>query len=200
MAANAEGPWPWGSGLLALLCLGLGLAPEALQALLEYRPEALQRGELWRLAGAHFAHYSPGHAAANAVVLLAAGGHIEPRLGARRLLALALVCALAISLALWLGVPEMARYRGASGVATMFLVLALLELRRGSGAMIRAFAAGLLALVAGAVLAHALGFAGLPGSLPPGVRSAWQAHVLGAALALLPWIAGRCPAQQRNPT
>jgi rhomboid family GlyGly-CTERM serine protease len=180
---NAQRDWAW----LALLCLLPALLPAAGQTWLEYRREAVLGGEIWRLWSGHVVHYSARHALLDglaasilALALARAGAGWGPL---PRLLLIAPI----LSLVLLLAVPDMAVYRGASGLgmALAGMLLRVLATERPEWRV--GLVAVALALL-GKMLMDALGL--VPGwsSLPHGVRVAWQAHAAGLALG---WLAGR---------
>lgn len=170
--------------LFAALCLGACLLPPDWQALLDYRPGAIDQP--WRLIGAHLVHWSPAHALGNAAVLVVACRMLERQLGRVTLALLLLAGALAIDAALWLGAPHMLAYRGASGLVAM--LLALLVLTRVCAERRAAAALACIALAGLAALAQAGGVAA--STLPEGVQSAWQAHLAGVLAAILALRAG----------
>lgn len=161
-------------------CLLLGVAFPSLAPYLAWDRDALLMGQLWRLWTGHLVHFSPSHAAADALVLVAAGLVVEPWLGARRMAALLLAGAAAISLGLLAAAPALAEYRGASGLGIMTVTLAgaLAWRRRPRARPVLALGALLLGakLLYDGMADQAL-FAGLPAQ----VGVAWQAHLLGAA-------------------
>jgi rhomboid family GlyGly-CTERM serine protease len=128
--------------VLALPALLVQLAPGAAERL-EYDRDRLAAGELWRLATCHFTHWSPEHLFwdLGAVVLLAA---CCSRFGMQRLTAALCSADLAVSLAVWIALPSMSRYRGLSGLASaLFALLAVSVWReaREGGRPALAFAA-----------------------------------------------------------
>ena len=112
---------------LSALALLVMLLPPDWQNLLEYQPRAIGEGELWRLLSGHLVHLGWEHLAMN----LAGCGLIWALLlGAESdsncALTLFLV-ALGASLGLYFLSPEVAWYRGLSGVLHGLLIWALLR-------------------------------------------------------------------------
>jgi len=172
------------STVLALAALALVYAPAALGDALAYDRLAILSGQLWRLWSGHLVHFSAQHGITDAAALFLIGAVLEPLIGTRRLcLALSWGAAL-IALALLLGLPEMAHYRGLSGLDVMMAVMALCALWQQ-----RVFPRyWLLVLAALLVLKTATEACGMtPGvsTLPHGIISVWQAHALGALCGVL---------------
>lgn len=175
--------WP---GLLVLL---LAAMPEGVQALLAWDRAAIGAGAWWRLWSGHVVHFGWLHAAADGGVLLAAAlcaprAMSGPRTGRLSVLGLVLAPVL-LSAVLWVALPGMAAYRGASGLAAMAVVavcVAWLRVAPGRGPARTLAAVGLLALF-GKILVEAMG-GPAGGVLPPGVVVAWPAHAVGALLGL----------------
>lgn len=167
------------STLTALACVALALWPEPMLDFLAYQRHAVLAGEIWRLWTAHLVHFSPSHALADAIVLLAMGALAEPVVGVRRMLLALAIGAPLISLGLLWGASAMLEYRGASGMAVMAAVVAGAVMWREGGAWKVAIAvAGSTFLVK--MVAEAAGGAVRIDILPAGVSVAWQAHLLGA--------------------
>jgi len=172
------------STVLALAALALVYAPAALGDALAYDRLAILSGQLWRLWSGHLVHFSAQHGITDAVALFLIGAVLEPLIGTRRLcLALSWGAAL-IALALLLGLPELAHYRGLSGLDVMMAVMALCALwqQRIFPRYWIAVLATLLVLKTGC---EALGIALGGTSLPAGITVMWQAHALGAACGIL---------------
>jgi rhomboid family GlyGly-CTERM serine protease len=177
--------------LWALIGAALIVLLQALPAgeALEYR-RALLAAEPWRLLSGHLVHLNWTHALVNAAAWVVLARLFAPELDARRQALCMLLAALFVSAALALVCPEIAWYRGASGVlhalyfagATAMLRAALSAPRR---ALPLAFAA---ALVAGGWIKVALE---IPrGALTPyadwlGAPTVPQAHLAGAVIATL---------------
>ena len=102
--------------LIAVLCVGLGLGGDAVRAWGRYEREALELGEHWRLATAHFVHLGWGHLLMNVAALLLLGALFDDLLKPLEWLTAALVSAAAIDLGLYLWQRDVAWYVGLSGV------------------------------------------------------------------------------------
>ncbi|MCP8898948.1 rhombosortase [Gilvimarinus xylanilyticus] len=113
---------------LAILTLPLGVLHEAVNPSLQYDPQAIRSGEIWRLLTAHIVHLSAIHAALN----LAALGLMMYGFGQSRstpsLAFCALVSALTISLSLFFWQPQVSYYVGLSGVLHGLFLFMLLPL------------------------------------------------------------------------
>lgn len=169
--------WP------ALLVFFAASLPEPLQAWLAWERQAILAGEVWRLWSGHFVHYGAPHALSNGLSLLVLGiclPHVTGRAIARCLL----LAPVLISLALLALAPQLATYRGASGLValllTMLAVSALRTVRQ------RLWGGLLLAALAVKLTLEALGLA-IGTSLPDTVAVVWQAHAAAALLGLL-WV------------
>ncbi len=129
-ASRAPGSGLWVSAPLSVLAGWLYLSPE-LAGRLEYDRTAIAAGELWRLLTGHWTHWSGEHLFWDLLVFAVAAALWE-RLGRRRRLLACLLCsALAISLALWVLLPQVALYRGLSGLdCALVTALAAESIRR----------------------------------------------------------------------
>lgn len=143
--------------LLGLPALVPAIRPGA-AGWLEYDRGRIAAGEVWRVVTCHWTHWSADHLLwdLGAFVVLTA---LCWRLGRARTLAAIAAAALLIPLALWLVTPDLARYRGLSGLdSALFVLLAAGLLRREAVAGRRRtvkLAAGLLAVFAAKVLFEA---------------------------------------------
>jgi rhomboid family GlyGly-CTERM serine protease len=158
--------------------LGIALASWLAPASLEYERAAILRGEVWRLITGHLTHWSPDHLRWDLVAFVALGLVCERR---GRLLfgGVLAATALAVSLVLLLGCPEVVAYRGLSAVASalwfwaaliiaerrltlafvllaVFLGKVLIELSTGSSI----FASGIDVLPSVHLIGAAIGFCG----------------------------------------
>jgi rhomboid family GlyGly-CTERM serine protease len=109
---------------------------------------AVEAGELWRLLTGHLTHWSIEHLGWDLLVFAAVGIMLE-RGGERALfLRCTLSSAILISLAVWFLQPEMASYRGLSGIdCALVTVLATSLLRRALAAGRRGLAIGVAAVL-----------------------------------------------------
>lgn len=172
--------WP-----LAVLGVGLGLAwaPAGVPVALEWHRGALQDGQWWRLWTGHAVHFSTSHAMSDLVPLALLVAWAQARWGSAMLLLALCLSAAVVSLGLWWMVPDMQQYRGAS-VWVTFLGVALGLQAGWQRPEWRWALLGVALLAAAKTLADIDGGSGLASTLPPGVDVAWEAHLLGAALAL----------------
>ncbi len=145
---------------------------------------ALADGELWRLWTGHWVHFSTSHLLWNLAVLLPVGTWLE-RVRPGLLWRQVLIATPLISCAILVSEPALQTYGGLSGLATGVVVLLALHQLRTAGPS-RWLWAGVLALIAakigGEVVSGRTGFVGYDSST---VRTAWSAHVAGAAAALV---------------
>ncbi len=123
-------------------------------------------------------HYSVAHAVLDGLSCLVLALGLQRAGNGRGLLLRIAVIAPALALAMLFAVPEMAVYRGASGVAMALLAALWLTLWRARPC----WRSGLLVLAAAVLLkiaADALGLAFTTSSLPAGIWIAWQIHLAG---------------------
>jgi rhomboid family GlyGly-CTERM serine protease len=176
---------PYATSVVVLACLVLAANPQANP--LAFDREAIFAGEVWRLWSGHFVHFSFQQLILDAGALFLVGAVVEREFGPRFIAVMLLFGMPSISIGLLLVAPDLAYYRGASGVVMLLaffvanafwvsqprlrVILAIL----GSGLFVKAVldAAGLVSDVSG---------------LPEGVKVAWQAHVLGAGIG---WASAR---------
>jgi rhomboid family GlyGly-CTERM serine protease len=121
---------------IALICLALGFGEDAARAWGEYRREAIEGGEWWRILSAHFVHLGWGHLWLNLAALLLIAMLLEETLSMTEWVATTLVAALAIDLGLYLWNNDVKWYVGLSGVLHGYVAVAamrLLEERPGLG-------------------------------------------------------------------
>lgn len=184
--------WPAarpGLALLALCLLPL-LLPEAAIARLEYRRDAILAGEVWRLWSAHCVHYSVAHAVLDGLVCLILATGLQLAGQGRNLLPRLAVIAPLLTLTLLSAVPEMAFYRGASGVAMALLAATWLGLWRSQARWRPWLLVSALALLL-KLMSDALDLNTFPASLPAEIKVAWQIHLAGLGCGLLFWWRGR---------
>ena len=175
----------WPATALALVCLALGALPDV--SALAYDRQAILAGEVWRLWTGHWVHFSTQQLFLDISTLVLAAAVAQREFGPlfiTRILALGMP---AISIGLLLVAPELAYYRGASGVVMMlaFAAGAAFWSRRPG---LRAILIMLGLLAATKAVLDAAGFASGLSGLPAGVQVAWQAHVLGAGMG---WASAR---------
>lgn len=160
------------------------MASAAVAELLEFDRHAILAGEIWRLWTGHLVHYSARHALIDGVTALVAGAIALPALGWRRLCLTLTLAMPVISAGLLLIAPDCLYYRGASGIAVLLVVLAARVLWPRADPIARGALLLLAVALLGKIAAEALGYAAPWSDLPADVRVVWQAHLLGAVLAL----------------
>jgi rhomboid family GlyGly-CTERM serine protease len=178
--------------LAGLAVLGF-LVPGA-EAWLEFDRTALAGGQLWRLLTGHWAHWSWEHLGWDVLAFAVLGGACE-RDSRGRFLACLGGSALAVSLAVWWGLPGMARYRGLSGVDSALFVLLAVSLMQRAGAS-RRLMVGAWALVG--FLAK-LAWEGATGGalfVGDGVGPVPLAHLAGASVG---FVVGTAECWSREP-
>ncbi len=115
----------------------------------EYDREALAAGQLWRVVGCHWTHWSFDHLAWDLLafaVLVLIGWSRSPR----RSLAVLALSTVAIPLVVFIALPEMALYRGLSGIdSALFMLVALVKLRDALAARRGGVALAVAFLIAG---------------------------------------------------
>lgn len=154
------------------------------------RSAILARGEVWRVFSGHMAHWTPGHLLWDLLAFAALGAAVE-RIGRGLLACTLILSSLAVSLPLLFD-PELAFYRGLSGVdSALFALLLVLHgfYRRQTSSRAWGLPLVLLALFLGkSAYEFATGetlFVAPSGTFTPSP----EAHLLGAATGAL---AGFC--------
>lgn len=134
--------------LLAGAAMCLQCSPAALEWL-EYDRAAIAGGELWRVVTGHLTHVSWDHLLWDAAALVVLGALCERE--QRRAFAVCVgVTAVALSACLWIAMPDLANYRGLSGIdSAVFVFLAVLLLRESLAAGENWWSAGILAVLCG---------------------------------------------------
>lgn len=174
---------PWVLAV-ALLCLTLSLwsGGEAVAVLLEYDRSRILAGQTWRLLTGNAVHVSTAHVVSNAAGLLLIAV-TAARLRVAVPFVLPVVCALAVGGGLLVLAPDVAGYRGLSGMLCGLLAFVLGRAAIGGD---RA-ATGLLVGFGALLLVQAVSGRGLLPGLDVDVIV--EAHALGAlaGVAALPW-------------
>ncbi|MEE9218724.1 MAG: rhombosortase [Acidobacteriota bacterium] len=169
----------------------LALLP-GLDGALEYNRDAVESGELWRLLSAQSVHWTSRMAIADLGVLLAVGSWVEIR--SRRLALVTLITGgLLVGLGLHFLIPNLAHYRGSSGLASALFIVVVLDLASNSSRKwARPLAVVTLCLFVLKLLWELrTGLAIAAGPLLPGVTVVPQVHLLGGLAGLLAFIAHR---------
>jgi len=170
------------------MLLGVSLVasvPHVADAIQYERSEVLS-GETWRLLTGQIVHWSWGMTCADLGTIALAGGWLETRSRRLAVSAAALSAAL-VAVALLVARPDVAFYRGASGIAVGLTVAAALELARaGPSRWLRRAGAALFALLLVKAAAEMItGASFLPGTLPEGIALVPETHLAGAAGGIL---------------
>jgi rhomboid family GlyGly-CTERM serine protease len=114
---------------LFLSVAALILLLPAVVAPLQYDRAAIADGEVWRLFSGHWVHSSFDHFFWDVLAFGCLGAACELR-DRRQFLVCVVVSAIAISLTIWLVLPEMSVYRGLSGIDSALFGLLFVELLR----------------------------------------------------------------------
>lgn len=175
------------AGSALILLLQAAGAPIGMS--LEYRRDAIA-SEPWRLLTGHLVHLGWLHVLLNCAAWLAVANLYRHELGARRQLALLVASSLLISVALLLWEPQLAWYRGLSGVLhALFCAGAVLWICPPGGDETRSRGRWLAwALLAGGwlkVLAESAGGARFSPASWLDAPVATRAHLYGAAAGTL---------------
>lgn len=176
---------PYATSVVVLVCLVLVANPQPTP--LAFDRHAIFAGEVWRLWTGHFVHFSFQQLILDVSALFLVGAVVEREFGQRSIVLVVLLGMPAISLGLLLLAPELAHYRGASGVVMLlaFVVGHTFWVRQPRLRVILAIL-GLGLLVKAAL--DAAGLVSDMSGLPDSVQVAWQAHVLGAGIG---WASAR---------
>jgi rhomboid family GlyGly-CTERM serine protease len=166
--------------------------PEPVPAHLALAPQAIFAGEWWRLWTGHFVHFSAPHAIAGLSVILFCGLYVEKACSARAYVVFWLLTPALLSCLLLLTVPDLAEYRGASGLATTLAVIFGLVLWREQPRLrLILLLLGILFAFKTTLEVFQLPFNIVIVNLPSDIQTIWQVHVLGALLGIL-WYFGMC--------
>ena len=145
---SAGGRLPGVSLLLAGAAVCLQCSPAALEWL-QYDRAAIAGGELWRIMTGHLIHASWNHLLWDAAALVVLGAICE-REQRRSFVACLAASAIALSLCLWTTMPDLAIYRGLSGIdSAVFVFLAVVLLRQSLAAGQKWWSAGIVTVLCG---------------------------------------------------
>lgn len=139
---------PYVSLLLTAVALGVHFSPTA-QEWLEYDRSALAAGQWWRIVTCHLTHCSLDHLVwdVGALVVLGFLCEVDDR---RRFVRCGGLTAVCIPAALWFLKPEVATYRGLSGIdSALFVLLAVSLLKESLAAGRTAWAAATILVLCG---------------------------------------------------
>lgn len=173
-----------------------------LEEALQFDRRAIQAGELWRLLTGHLVHWNAQHAFWDVAVLVLFGAPIEAR-SRSAWTWLSAAAAISVSAAVYAALPELACYRGLSGIDAAFAALwtigALKDSLRSSQRRFAAlWSAALIALLAKPALEAAHGRPLFAQDLPAGVVNVPLAHLVGA-LTAAPFAIPRRKARSQGP-
>jgi rhomboid family GlyGly-CTERM serine protease len=173
--------------LLVSVAGGVSLLPDS-GAGLAYQRDLIAAGELWRVITGHFVHWSHGHLVWDAGTFLALGAACELR-SRERFLACLVASVIAISVVLWLLLPELKLYAGLSGIdSALFALLGGALVReqweKGNSAALAIALAFCLAFFLKTGFEMADGATVFVGDLAPGIVSVPLAHLAGALVGL----------------
>ena len=179
---------PCASLLLAAAAVVVFLWP-GLSAHLQYDRTAIAAGQVWRLVSGHWAHYSLDHVFWDVIAFVALGVACERSSRARFLVCL-VASALAISVSVWLMLPEMQVYRGLSGIdSALFTLLAAsmwIDGRRSERRGLQAIAmAGVSAFLLKVAFELITGHTVFVKDMDPRAVGVPLAHIVGAGCGLL---------------
>jgi rhomboid family GlyGly-CTERM serine protease len=167
--------------LTSLLLFFPALPAFPLGGWLELDRAAVARGEVWRLLTGHWTHWTLDHLLWDSLAFLALAVFCEVRISRRRLLATVAGSALAVSAGVWFVLPEIARYRGLSGIdSALFMLLAVTILRETRSPLAAVAVAAFLAKAAWEVSTGSTLFTEAAGSFVP----VPLAHLIGGAWGL----------------
>ena len=169
--------------LALIACMLACFCVPALHETLIFDRGAIAHGEAWRLASGNLVHFSATHLTANLLVLAVAGALLE-RHSPRATLALYALSALSTGCVLLALEPALARFGGASGIASAAVTLLALQWLEEGGRR-RAVGAGLLALLATKLLLEFGTGRSMVAGNAPGFVLVPASHAAGIAAAAL---------------
>jgi hypothetical protein len=175
--------FPW---ITAMLAAFFAAASFASADALEYDRARLAAGGVWRLLTGQLVHWTPRMAALDIGMVLGLGIWLEAR-GDRRLLVTSLALGGALTaLAVHALSPDLLLYRGGSGVASAFFVLAAVRVASTPDPWLRTLAIAAVALfLSKAAFESLAGQTLFAGPLPPGVHVVPLVHLLGGLGGLM---------------
>jgi rhomboid family GlyGly-CTERM serine protease len=172
---------------LGATCLVIAFVPGSHQDL-EWRRAAAESGQWWRFATGHLTHFDAQHLAWDLAVFLVLGSLCETRHRVRYAVVL-ILCGLLIPMALSTLSPEIATYRGLSGLDTaLFAMLAagtLQAARRRRDWVLLTTVSGLFALLLAKMAYEAWTSSTLfVDTASAGFKPVPLAHLVGAAVGM----------------
>ncbi len=186
LAAVRFGRWPWATLFLAAAALLAHLQPTTTLAWQWQRD--LLATQPWRLLTGHLTHWGAEHLFWDLLILLVAGAALE-RISRRRWLFTMVLAAPLISVGLWLWQPQLAVYRGLSGIDSALVAAwcaswVVEGRRRGSVQQVALGLIGLAGLFAKLLFETASGDALFVATAAAGFVAVPFAHVLGGLCGL----------------
>lgn len=178
-----------------LICLVIWLLPASLADALAYDRAAITAGEWWRLWGGHFVEqgFYPLLTDAGMVAILAHA--IEIHYGRLRTALLLFSSPLLISLPLWLALPSVTTFAGATAVVSMLWALGCCMVMDRVPRSQTLFWIALLMFAGLFAKIAAAGAAAQPDTL----TVAWQANLAGALLGIAAFLPDRWRRQSLVP-
>lgn len=120
---------PYASLLPAMVAVCLAMLPAASQRL-QYDRLAIATGDLWRMFSGHWTHVSGEHLFWDVWMFVMLGMLCEQNSRVRYAVCV-VGSALVISLTLWIALPDLAIYRGLSGIdSALFVLLAVMRVKQ----------------------------------------------------------------------
>ena len=138
------------TAVLAAATITIFVTPQA-QSWLAFDRTAIATGQVWRIFTCHFTHYSTEHLVWDLATFVFLGLLCEHD-GRRRFVATLIGAVVLIPLAVAVALPDMANYRGLSGIdSALFALLAVTVLREKIAERAWVWVAGIALVVAGFV-------------------------------------------------
>lgn len=172
--------------LLMLTCVGFAMLPDSTTQYLSLDRGAIAGGEIWRLWTAHLTHFSWRHMWVDSWALFVMSVLIERELGCGTFARWLLIAAPSLSLTLLLAAPDLAEYRGASGLCMMLAVVLGASIWHRN-CVTRGLVSMLVICGIAKTLLEMFWQAPNISALPSDIAIVWQAHVLGAGCGVV-WI------------
>ncbi|WP_368163904.1 rhombosortase [Aeromonas sp. R6-2] len=170
--------WPAAAGLsLLLLLLWLSVPSDALS----FQREAIAHGQWWRIITGNLVHTNGWHLSLNLVGLWLLAQIFHDELNSRCLLTVLGLCALGVTLGIWLWCPQTQWYMGLSGALHGLFawgVVQELGRRRSAGLL-------LIGLLLKLYIDWQGGDSGGPSAALIGARVHVESHLIGAMAGLL---------------
>jgi rhomboid family GlyGly-CTERM serine protease len=124
-ASRAKAAWT-AAAMVGIVAIVIGLLGDTGRDWLAYERSAIADGEYWRLLSAHFAHLGGSHLLLNLAGLLLITYLVGAELSAGEWGVVLVLACLAVSIGLWVLLPDLEGYVGLSGVLHGLLAAGLL--------------------------------------------------------------------------